>query len=337
MRPRVTGVKRPMGKSVTQVAEFPRYGARRRAGRDAGGAFPGPPGRGPAPLHCPALSVPLAAMKLPFVKMHGIGNDFVLVDNLSRDLELGIDQIRLLADRRRGIGCDQLLVLEPARDPEAHFRARIFNQDGSESGQCGNGLRCLAAYLRQRGAATGDAVTIEAGEGMVRARFANGSGIRLDMGEPEFSPEKIPFLAPTRAECYTVRVEGRPLELGAVSMGNPHAVVRVEDCDAVPMERIGPAVQSLAEFPEGVNVGFVQIVDPGRVRLRVFERGVGETLACGSGACAAVAVGRLRGWLDARVIVGLPGGELEVTWEGEGEPVWLGGPTRLAFEGEFEL
>ena len=300
-------------------------------------AHPEMPARQSAPLHRRSLSVPLAAMKLPFVKMHGIGNDFVLVDNLARKFELGTEQIRLLADRRRGIGCDQLLMVEPPADPQADFRARIFNQDGSESGQCGNGLRCLAAYLRERGAAAGDVIAIEAGQGMVRARFANGHGVSMNMGTPEFSPPEIPFLAPARAESYTLEVEGRPVELGAVSMGNPHAVIRVEDCDSAPIEVMGPAVQSLEAFPEGVNVGFVQVLDEKHVRLRVFERGVGETLACGSGACAAVAVGRVRGWLGRRVIVGLPGGELEVTWDGEGEPMWLAGPTQRAFEGEFEL
>lgn len=276
-------------------------------------------------------------MKLPFVKMHGIGNDFVLVDNLSREFELGTEQIRLLADRRLGIGCDQLLMVEPATDPQADFRARIFNQDGSEPGQCGNGLRCLAAFLRDRGAATGDGIAIETRQGMVRARFANGHEITMNMGAPELAPASIPFLAESRAESYTVEVEGQTVEFGAASMGNPHAVIRVEDCDSVAIERMGPAVQALDAFPEGVNVGFMQVLATDHVRLRVYERGVGETPACGSGACAAVVVGRIRGWLDRRVTVSLPGGDLEVTWDGEGEPVWLGGPTQRAFEGEFEL
>ncbi len=278
-------------------------------------------------------------MKLPFVKMHGIGNDFVLVDNLSRDLHLDTEQIRLLADRRRGIGCDQLLMVERAQDRQADFSVRIFNQDGSQSGQCGNGLRCLAAYLRDRGAAGGDdiAMAIEPGRGMVRARLANGHPISMNMGPPEFSPSAIPFLAAARADCYTLEVDARPVELGAVSMGNPHAVIRVEDCGAVPIEARGPAVQSLEAFPEGVNVGFVQVLDEGHVRLRVYERGVGETLACGSGACAAVAVGRVRGWLGPAVTVSLPGGDLVVEWAGDDEPMWLSGPTERAFEGEFEL
>lgn len=290
-------------------------------------------------LLCRALSVPLAAMKLPFVKMHGIGNDFVLVDNLSQCLELDTEQIRLLADRRRGIGCDQLLMVERAQDRQADFRVRIFNQDGSQSGQCGNGLRCLAAYLRDRGAVTGDdiAIAIEPGQGMVRARVANGHQVSMNMGPPEFSPRSIPFLTASRADCYTLRVGSRTVELGAVSMGNPHAVIRVEDCEAVPIEEFGPAVQSLEEFPEGVNAGFVQILNEGHVRLRVYERGVGETLACGSGACAAVAVGRVRGWLDRSVTVSLPGGDLTVDWAGDDAPMWLSGPTERAFEGEFEL
>jgi len=288
-------------------------------------------------------------MNLAFVKMHGIGNDFVFIDNRSRELDLGSEQIRLLADRRRGIGCDQLLMVEPASDSHSDVRARIFNQDGSEVGQCGNGLRCLAAYLRDTGIATGEQITIQAGQGSVRARLTDGTAdgsadgspdgslIAVDMGVPRFAPRDIPFLAETEADSYTVRVGSRELEIGAVSMGNPHGVLRVDDCESTPVEVLGPAVQAIEEFPEGVNVGFMQVVDDGRVRLRVFERGVGETQACGSGACAAVAVGRRSGWLGPRVSVMLTGGELTVDWDGEGRSMWLTGPTQRAFEGRFEL
>jgi diaminopimelate epimerase len=199
-------------------------------------------------------------------------------------------------------------------------------------------LRCLAAYLRDAGIATGEQITIEAGQGtVVRARLANGRVVTVDMGIPRFEPRDIPFLADVQAASYSVRVGAQHLEIGAVSMGNPHGVIRVDDCESAPVEELGRAVQSIAAFPEGVNVGFMQILDDSRVRLRVFERGVGETLACGSGACAAVAVGRRRGWLGARVSVMLPGGELTVDWDGEGQPMWLTGPTQRAFEGEFEL
>ena len=276
-------------------------------------------------------------MKLAFVKMHGIGNDFVLVDNLSRKLDLGAEEIRLLADRRRGIGCDQLLMVEPACDANADVRARIFNQDGSEVAQCGNGLRCLAAYLREAGIATGDQIAIEAGQGTVRALLANHPVVTMDMGVPRFEPSEIPFLAEAQAVSYGIRVGSQDLEIGAVSVGNPHAVIRIDDCETAGVEDLGPAVQALREFPEGVNVGFMQVLDDSHVRLRVFERGVGETLACGSGACAAVAVGGVRGWLGPRVSVALPGGELTVEWDGEGRPLWLTGPTQRAFEGEFEL
>ena len=276
-------------------------------------------------------------MKLSFVKMHGIGNDFVLIDNMSRKLDLGTEQIRLLADRRLGIGCDQLLVVEPAGQAHADVRARIFNQDGNEVGQCGNGLRCMAAYLRDAGIVTGEQITIEAGQGTVRARLTNGPVVTMDMGIPRFEPRDIPFLAGVQAASYSVRVGAQRLELGAVSMGNPHGVIRVDDCESTPVEELGRGMQSMDAFPEGVNVGFMQILDDSRVRLRVFERGVGETLACGSGACAAVAVGRHSGWLDARVTVMLPGGELTVDWDGEGQPMWLTGPTQRAFEGIFEL
>lgn len=280
-------------------------------------------------------------MDVAFVKMHGIGNDFVFIDNMSRELDLGSEQIRLLADRRRGIGCDQLLMVEPASDSHSDVRARIFNQDGSEVGQCGNGLRCLAAYLRDTGIATGEQITIQAGQGAVRARLSDGPPhsalIAVDMGVPRFAPPDIPFLAETEAASYTVRVGARELEIGAVSMGNPHGVLRVDDCESTPVEVLGPAVQAIEEFPEGVNVGFMQVVDDSRLRLRVFERGVGETQACGSGACAAVAVGRRSGWLGPRVSVMLTGGELTVDWDGEGRSMWLTGPTQRAFEGRFEL
>lgn len=276
-------------------------------------------------------------MKLAFVKMHGIGNDFVLLDNMSQDLDLDSGQIRLLADRHRGIGCDQLLIAEPTLRPDADVRARIFNQNGTEVGQCGNGLRCLAVHLRDMGIVKGDSIAIEAGQGVVRARLSNASAASVDMGIPVFEPRDIPFLAPRRAPSYLLQLDSQRLELGAVSLGNPHAVIRVDDCDLAPVAALGPAVQALEAFPEGVNVGFLQVIDDAHVRLRVFERGVGETLACGSGACAAVSVGRTRGWLGARVSVALPGGELAVDWDGEGQPIWLSGPTQRAFEGKFEL
>ena len=276
-------------------------------------------------------------MKLAFVKMHGIGNDFVLIDNRLQELELDREQIRLLADRRRGIGCDQLLMVEPAHGPGADVRARIFNSDGGEVGQCGNGLRCLAAHLRESGIVKGEAIAIEAGQGMVRARLGNGDAVRVDMGIPRFEPHEIPFLANARAPSYRVQTDSHQVEFGAVSLGNPHAVIRVDDTQSTPLEVLGPAVQALREFPEGVNVGVMQVFDQSHVRLRVFERGVGETLACGSGACAAVAVGRVRGWLDSRVSVTLPGGELTVDWDGEGQPIWLAGPTQRSFEGTFDL
>ena len=276
-------------------------------------------------------------MKLPFVKMHGIGNDFVLIENTSRGLDLDVDQIRLIADRRRGVGCDQLIMTEPPRDGIADVRARIFNQDGSEAQQCGNGLRCLAVWLRDLGMVSGDSIRIEAGEDVVCARFEANRTVKLDMGVPRFDPRDVPFLAAERAEAYLLQVGARRVEIGAVSMGNPHAVTRVDDCAAAPVEELGATIQALEAFPEGVNVGFMQVVDEATIRLRVFERGVGETLACGSGACAAVVVGRMRGWLGARVSVGLPGGNLEVDWKGEGEPVWLTGPTQRSFEGELDL
>jgi len=276
-------------------------------------------------------------MKLAFVKMHGIGNDFVLIDNMSRALDLEPDQIRLLADRHRGVGCDQLLIVEPPSGPTADVRARIFNQDGSESGQCGNGLRCAAVWLREIGVANGECVVFEAGDGLVRANLGRPDAVEIDIGVPRFEPADIPFLADRSAPAYRLQIGPERFEVGVVSMGNPHAVLCVDDIESARVRELGPAVQDLEVFPQGVNVGFMQIIDEARVRLRVYERGVGETLACGSGAGAAVVVGNVRGWLGPRVTVTLPGGELVVNWRGEGEPVWLTGPTRRAFEGEFEL
>jgi diaminopimelate epimerase len=228
-------------------------------------------------------------------------------------------------------------MAEPARGSGADLRARIFNSDGSEVGQCGNGLRCLAVHVRDTGIVSGDEIAIEAGQGMVRARFDDRGAVAVEIGIPRFEPHEIPFLASARAPGYELQVGAQRLEIGAVSVGNPHAVMRVDDTGSTPLEDLGPAVQALAQFPEGVNVGVMEVIDERRVRLRVFERGVGETLACGSGACAAVAVGRVRGWLGARVSVALPGGELTVDWDGEGQPIWLAGPTQRSFEGTFEL
>ena len=276
-------------------------------------------------------------MELAFAKMHGIGNDFVVVDNLEGTCNLSREQVRLIADRRRGVGCDQLLMVESVGRADADVRLRIFNSDGAQVGQCGNGMRCVAVYLRDKGITSADEVAIEAGDRVVRARILEDDSVQVDMGIPLLEPDDIPFVAKARARGYSLHVDSRELDIGAVSLGNPHAVLRVDDVDTAPVAELGALVQAHEHFPEGVNVGFMQILDEQHVRLRVFERGVGETLACGSGACAAAVVGQERGWLGSEVVVSLIGGDLRIGWQGDSRPVWLTGPTEKVFEGVIEV
>ncbi|HEX4050809.1 MAG TPA: diaminopimelate epimerase [Steroidobacteraceae bacterium] len=283
-------------------------------------------------------------MRLDFVKMHGLGNDFLVLD-LPADAPLpSPSQWRALADRRTGIGFDQALVLQPPRRADADALYRVFNADGGEVELSGNGARCAAALLhRRRGRArdrrhADDAtLTLESAAGLLRARILADGAVTVNMGVPDFSPGALPFDTPARAASYSLETTGERIEFGAVSIGNPHAVLRVTDVATAPVERIGHALQSDRHFPRRVNVGFMQVLDPSAIRLRVFERGVGETLACGTGACAAVAVGRDLGLLGADVQVHVPGGTLSVHWDGEGEAVWLTGPAHQSFEGQVEI
>jgi diaminopimelate epimerase len=274
-------------------------------------------------------------MQLKFAKMHGAGNDFVVLDGIDRPPALTPEQYRHLADRRFGIGCDQVLVLEPPAGGRAHARMRIFNTDGSEAGQCGNGVRCAAEFLRRRGLAA-TPVVLETGDTIVEAYGLDG-GWSVNMGCPEFDPVRIPLRVDGRRDTYRLALPGREVEFAALSMGNPHAVLVVPDVDAAPVAEIAPAIQASGMFPHGVNVGFMQVLDPGHVRVRVYERGVGETLACGSGACAAVVAGIMNSGLAGEVDVGLKGGHLRVRWSGPGEPVWLTGPATFVFDGCIEL
>jgi diaminopimelate epimerase len=274
---------------------------------------------------------------LRFSKMHGLGNDFVVVDCRTRPLALDAAAIRRLGDRHFGVGFDQLLTVEAARDPDCAFAYGIWNTDGTPSGQCGNGLRCIARWLARDGALREGAARLESPSGPVTVELLADGNVRADMGEPRFAPDRIPFLADQEADRYVVDVVGRDVEIGAVSMGNPHAVVEVDDAAAAPVAVLGPQIEHSPSFPQGCNVGFAQIVARDAIRLRVWERGVGETLACGSGACAAVAVLRRRGLVDADVRVGLPGGELRVRWDGPGRPLWMSGPATFVFEGEYDV
>ncbi len=276
-------------------------------------------------------------MRLAFTKMHGLGNDFIVFDARGPDDVPSATALRRLADRRTGIGFDQALVLSPPVRPGTDVHYRIFNADGSEVEQCGNGARCIARLVASRAAIRDRALVMDSPGGLVSARLRADGLVSVAMGVPDFDPRSLPFDAEREAATYRIDLPSGPVEFGAVSIGNPHAVIRVRSVQAAPVDTVGPAMENQARFPRRVNVGFLEIVAPDHVRLRVFERGVGETQACGTGACAAVAVGRRHGPLAEEVRVDLPGGRLIVQWPGPGEPIWLTGPAETAFEGQVEL
>jgi diaminopimelate epimerase len=276
-------------------------------------------------------------MRLPFTKMHGLGNDFIIFEAASATTLPDAARLRQLADRHTGIGFDQALVIGPPRREGTVAFYRIFNADGGEVEQCGNGARCVAEWLRLEGRARTPELPMDSPGGLVHARLLRPGLVSVDMGVPDFDPSALPFTAPAEAARYHLQAEGEAIEFGAVSMGNPHAVLLVASVAQAPVARLGPLLESHPAFPRRVNVGFLEVVDPGHVRLRVFERGVGETLACGTGACAAVAVGRKAGRLAANVEVTLPGGVLDIAWGGPGEHIWMTGPAVVAFRGEVEL
>jgi len=272
-----------------------------------------------------------------FTKMHGLGNDFMVVDAISQPFRIRPEVIRELADRNFGIGFDQLLVVEPPGLPDVDFRYRIFNADGSEVEQCGNGARCFARFVRDQRLTNKRIIRVQTAKGVIELRVGKDGMVMVNMGVPELNPPAIPFAADRRKDVYTVDVEGETVELSAVSMGNPHGVLLVDDVDTAPVATLGPCLESHPRFPARANIGFLQIVDRSHARLRVFERGSGETLACGSGACAAVVAGRLRGLLDQRVEVSLRGGRLVIEWQGEGTPVMMEGPATSVYEGQIRL
>jgi diaminopimelate epimerase len=276
-------------------------------------------------------------MRIDFTKMHGLGNDFIVFDAPTGGEPLRAEQLRRLAERHTGIGFDQALMLEAPRQPGTAVFYRIFNADGIEVEQCGNGARCIAELLRRRGRASQEEIAMDSPGGLVRARLRPGGLVSVDMGVPNFDPRALPFDASSEQHVYVLDVAGTEVEIGAVSMGNPHAVLTVASAAAAPVDRLGPAIERHARFPKRVNVGFMEILDRGHIRLRVYERGTGETLACGTGACAAVAVGRRHGRLDERVAVELPGGRLEIEWSGPGKHLWLTGPAEVSFQGHVEV
>ncbi len=280
-------------------------------------------------------------MKLNFSKMQGLGNDFVVINALSQALDLIAvlkgEWIRSLADRHFGIGFDQLLIVEAAQSEAADFRYRIFNADGSEVGQCGNGARCFARFVRDQGLSEKDVITVETSSGLLRLQLEEGGLVTVDMGVPRFEPAAIPFEADQAATSYDIDVDGQCYKMGVVSLGNPHAVLTVDDVLTAPVVTLGEVIEQHPRFPERVNVGFMEIGDRNHIRLRVFERGAGETLACGSGACAAVVSGQHQGLLDQRVLVELPGGNLLIQWPGAGVSVKMTGPAIHVFNGEICL
>jgi diaminopimelate epimerase len=280
-------------------------------------------------------------MEIQFTKMHGLGNDFVVIDSFAHEIQLSAEQVRLIADRHFGIGCDQLLLLAPSDKEGVDVRYLIYNADGGEVSQCGNGARCAAAYLRENGLidglVEGDTITAETNEGIIAMTLEEDELVRVNMGIPKLAATEIPVDTQEDADQYQLELSDTSITFSAVSMGNPHAVIVVDDVASAPVLTMGPEVQQQTFFPEGVNVGFMQIIDSGHIKLRVYERGAGETLACGSGACAAVVAGCINSSLNQEVDVELPGGHLLISWAGSGEPVWMTGPATFVYRGQISL
>ncbi|MCK9380664.1 MAG: diaminopimelate epimerase [Sulfuritalea sp.] len=277
-------------------------------------------------------------MKIRFTKMHGLGNDFVVLDAIRQNFVPTPAQARFLADRHFGIGCDQILVVERAETPGVDFRYRIFNADGGEVEQCGNGARCFVRFVHEQGLTKAREIRVETQSGLITPRLQADGQITVDMGAPRFLPAEIPFDSDTDAVVQPLSVGEMQIDISVVSMGNPHAVQVVADVDAAPVARLGPLIESHPRFPRRVNAGFMQIVDRHAIRLRVFERGAGETLACGTGACAAVVAGMRRGLLDSPVRVTTRGGDLSIAWDGKtGSPVMMTGPATTVFTADIEL
>ncbi|MCF6235982.1 MAG: diaminopimelate epimerase [Gammaproteobacteria bacterium] len=277
-------------------------------------------------------------MRIHFTKMHGLGNDFIVIDAINQNINLAEEQIRLMADRHFGIGCDQLLMVENSKEANVDFHYRIFNADGSEAEQCGNGARCFARFVRDHYLTDKNNIIVSTATGIIKLHIEADGQVSVNMGLPKFEPEQIPFKAPALAGRYFLDLEDQRVEIGAVSLGNPHAVLQVDHVAAAAVHQLGSEIESHPRFPDRVNVGFMEVVTRNYIRLRVFERGSGETLACGSGACAAVAVGQRQGIIDQNVTVELPGGTLKICWTGkEKEPIWMTGPTNTVYEGDIEL
>lgn len=280
-------------------------------------------------------------MRLRFTKMHGAGNDFVMLDAVTQKISLSAERIRKLADRHFGVGCDQVLIVEPPRSSDADFRYRIFNCDGSEVENCGNGARCFAIFVRHRGLTAKKVIRVETAAGDLILTVNDDDRVTVDMGNPILEPAKIPFVAEATASDTTtthpLQVDEKTFDITAVSMGNPHCVTFVDDVSNFPVEHYGPLIEKHPQFPRKVNAGFLQIIDRSNAKLRVYERGAGETLACGTGACAAMVAARLSGLVDDHVNISLPGGTLTLNWGGEGKPVMMTGPATIVFHGQINI
>jgi len=276
-------------------------------------------------------------VSLTFSKMHGLGNDFVVIDAIRQQVSLSAEDVRFIAHRRFGVGCDQVLLVETPQTDKTDFRYRIFNADGGEVEQCGNGARCFARFVLDEGLTDKTEIPVETASGIIVLRVLEDGQITVNMGIPVLDPLEIPFQAEQKAITYDLDVQGQHLEIAAISMGNPHAVLQVENVQTAPVNELGTLIEAHPRFPNRVNVGFMEIVDSGSIKLRVFERGAGETMACGTGACAAVVAGRLQGLLDETVRVELPGGQLVISWAGPGQSVMMTGPATHVFRGTIEL
>ncbi|AOE88093.1 diaminopimelate epimerase [Pseudomonas sp. TCU-HL1] len=276
-------------------------------------------------------------MLLRFTKMHGLGNDFMVLDLVSQHAHIQPKHAKQWGDRNTGIGFDQLLIVEAPTNPDVDFRYRIFNSDGSEVEQCGNGARCFARFVIDKRLTVKKRIRVETKSGIIELDVRPDGQVTVDMGPPRLVPQQIPFIADDEALSYPVEVDDQTVELAAISMGNPHAVLRVDDVTTAPVHSLGPKMEHHPRFPQRVNVGFLQVVDRKHAKLRVWERGAGETLACGTGACAAAVAAIRQGWMDSPVLIDLPGGRLSIEWAGPGQPVMMTGPAVRVFEGQVRL
>ncbi|HFD7559326.1 TPA: diaminopimelate epimerase [Providencia rettgeri] len=274
---------------------------------------------------------------MQFSKMHGLGNDFMVVDGVTQNVYFSPELICRLADRHTGVGFDQLLLVEAPYDPDLDFHYRIFNADGSEVAQCGNGARCFARFVRLKGLTNKQKIKVSTQSGRMTLTINENDDVCVNMGVPDFEPQRVPFRAVKEEKTYIIRAQERTVLCGVVSMGNPHCIIQVESIHTAEVEVLGPALENHERFPERANIGFMEIISADHIRLRVYERGAGETQACGSGACAAVAVGISQGLLAKRVKVDLPGGSLDISWEGPGAPLYMTGPATHVYDGVIQL